>query len=534
VNRTRIVKLIRWTAIPVLLALAVIILVSLRQRTKSGQSAAPTPSLAQEPGRPSQPTANPSAAAEDEWNTWKDRIGSYTAKDFQALAEAAIDISDPARRQTILAQVLTAWLKSDARSFHKYFMALEVSNESAKLGLLAAALKPALAELAENIPTSDTLKEIVRRMIAHLARDNPRDALEWASIWLKGDTHDSALVQIMRPLAEQDPARALRELANISSPLRHMQALAAIGGAWAKTEADAAAAWAAQIPAPTDRAMAMNAVLLSIAQNNPAEAATRLADAESIMLEEYLLNYRASLAALNLTEADLANDPDSYMEMRNAGSLPPPNSPDVELMGEAARVIASKLANNDPAAGANWAEALESEYLKLTAMKGALAGWSRSEPQAAVEYFTANYTQSTEILSSLFSTWATSDPGAAASGVSLLDNATNRSIATETVAKTWATVDPAGAARWIDQLPQAQQTDQARLAVATALSPTNPQEAWNRGLEIMDASTQYKALKTALSEMVSVDPSAARALLASAQLSATNVSRLSELLLAVQ
>jgi len=167
-------------------------------------------------------------------------------------------------------------------------------------------------------------------------------------------------------------------------------------------------------------------------------------------------------------------------------------------------------------------------------MKGALAGSSRSEPEGAIDYFAAHCAQYGEILGWLFGTWTAANPSAAATGISLLESPAHRSIATDTVAKTWATMDPASTARWMDQLPDAQLTNQARLALATGLSPINPTEAWNRALEILDPSLQYKALKTTLSELVSVNPEAARTLLASTNLPPNNLERLTELLRATQ
>jgi hypothetical protein len=531
-KRDAIIRRLGWTLLVAVLAVSGIFFLRSQSFNSTARSAASSQSAAKTPGETNgasrEDLANP--ASKIDWNTWAQRIGTYSARDYETLARAALTIADSARRGAILSEVLSAWLKFDARSFHKFFMALEVANDTEALALLAEALKTALAQVADEIPRSDTLKEIVRRVVAHLARIDPEGALTWASAVLRGDTHDSALVQIVRPLAERSPARALEVIGRISAPLRTMQAQVAAGGAWAKRDPTAAANWADQLTVPTARAMTMNAVLLSIAQANPSDAAQRLANTESLMLQEYVVKFHNALFAVNLTEADVANDTEAYLELRNAGALPPPISPDVELMGDAARVIANKLASGNAQSGTVWAESLETDFLKLTAMRGALAGWSRAEPAAAVAYFATHYPKYSEMLSSIFETWTVSDPAAAAAGIRLVNDAATRAIAIETVARSWAPLDPAKAAGWLNEIPVADRTDGARLAVVSALATVNPSEAWSRAMEIRDPSMQYRALKSAFGAMMSTDPAAARKLLTSAALPAKYVERLNDLL----
>jgi hypothetical protein len=450
--------------------------------------------------------------------------------DFRRQVERALRISDPARRRAVLTGVLASWLQSDPAGFEKYLMALEVDGADGKLAMLADALDGALAALDPKVVASAEVREPLRRFIVHMASADPATAAAWADAWLDDDTRESALVRIAGALAARDPDAALAMAAALKSQFRRMQAYAVVGGVWARTDAAAATAWASALPAPTDRAMALNAVLMNVAQNDAPSAAADLATAEHAMGTEYQMQYARDLASMNVTEADLANDPQKFEEMMSAGAIPPPTSSDVELLADAARVIAGRLGAENGAASVAWAEALENEFVRLSAVKGAVTGWSETDPAAAASWVASHYGRYTEMVTAVYETWAGSAPSSAAAATQWLDDAELRASAIETVATTWAAEDPAAAARWADRLPLAEQTDAVRLAIVTGLSTANPVDAWNRAQAIQDPSMQYRALKVAFSELVIRTPGRARELLASSNLTGRTAERLQALL----
>lgn len=451
-------------------------------------------------------------------------------KDFQNLVDAALRIRDREERRRVLAGVLTEWLQVDAAGFEKYLMRLEVDGHLEKLALLADGLADALAGLDDATARSAEVIEPVRRFILHLTREDPEKALEWADRWLEDDVHESTLVQIAGAFARRDPAEGIAIAKTLKGQLRRMQAYAIVGSVWAETDGAAAVEWASTIHLPTERAMALNATLMSWAQYDPASAAARLSSAELSMAQDYYAQYLTDLATMNVTEADLTNAPELYEEMAAAGTIPPPTSSDVQLLADAARVIASKLALGDPAAGTAWAEALADEFLRLNAVKGALGGWSHDDPAAAAAFVAERYGEYQEMVTAVYETWADAAPPDAAAATRLLDDPTLRASATEAVVEAWAADHPARAARWVDTLPQAEQTDAIRLAVVTALSESNPEAAWARARAIQDPSMQYRALKTAFSELVIQKPATARDLLAASNLTGRTAERLEELL----
>ncbi len=465
---------------------------------------------------------------------WLDRIRAASPADYAALADELLRLSDPDVRQAALAELLRLWLHADAHAFNKYFMALEVENDVPNLNLLADALKVALTQLDDDAAASDAVKDLVRRLVMHLARHDPDAALAWANDWLLDDTRDAALVQIARSLTQRSPAEGLQVVAQIAAPLRRMQGLAAVGGIWARTDSAAALRWAAALLRPTEQALALNSVLLTLAHGDARAAAAELAAHERRMAEDYRARYERDLAAMNLTPADLANAPEKYRELLEAGALPPPTSPDVELLAEAARVIASRLGETGDRMGAAWAESLNNDLLRLHAARGALAGWSHVDPAAAVAYFNDHYASYPELVGSLYENWAAADAANAAAGTRLLGDAALRATAVESVASAWATRDSTGAANWLDQLPATDRTDAARLAVVYGLAETQPAQAWSRALQIQDSALQYRGLKAAFANLLTQDVNQARRLLESSPLTPRINERLLDVLREVE
>jgi len=235
---------------------------------------------------------------------------------------------------------------------------------------------------------------------------------------------------------------------------------------------------------------------------------------------------------MGLNEIDLANDEEKYLELAEAGAVPPPTSSDVELMGDAARVVATKLAEQGPAEAVAWAEGLENEQLRRDAVTGALVGWSEIDPAAAAEYAADKYADVPEVVTAVYDGWVDRAAEQAAAAAAALDDPTLRAAATAAVVDAWAASDPVAAAAWIDGLPDGQRTDAIQLAVVTGMSSVDPVDAWQRAQAIQDPRLQLRALKTAFSTIVTEQPEIAGDLLAAAPLSANTAEHLHDVLAA--
>jgi hypothetical protein len=461
---------------------------------------------------------------------WDARIAMADTGDFTALFDEAAALPDEDGREELLARLVAGWLRADAHGLMRHFMRLEVTGDRVRLDLLARALMKGLTDLDAGLAASDTIRELIRRLVLHLARTDPETALAWASRWLLGDARDAAFVEIARGLARADLSGALELAEGIGSPLRRMQALAVVGGIWARGDLGASVDWASRRVPPTERALALNAALLAGAGANPVEAAQSLAVAERTLAEEHRVTLRTALAALNLTEADLANDPDTYREKLAEGVVPPATSSDVELLGEAARAIGLHWARLDAGAVLDWAQSLESDYLRVRAVKGGLTTLGLSDPAAALNRFFEGYGHHADILASIYESWTERDPSGAAGSSLELSDPTHRRTAVQAVAAAWAPASPVEAARWVDALPATDRTDSLVLTAVEALAADHPAESWRRALQVADPGLRTRALRVAFSSYATVAPEEARRALSSTELPPALAERLAEML----
>lgn len=464
--------------------------------------------------------------------TWQAMIAE--SDDLKGLLNSVMTVRDPALQQAVVTSIIDRWLLVEPAGFIKYLNAMQVSGDHDSLAVVALALQDSLTRLTVESAGSDEILVVVQRLISYLASTDPAKALEWARRFLLDDTLDSAVVSIARGMSRTDVGEALRIAGSIQSPLRRSQAFAAVGTVWAASNPVAALGWAVSLKNHGERALTINSVLLVTASQNPPAAARSLSDQAKRINDQYVQERAAQLAAAGITEADLANDPDSFREMLEAGTIPPPSSPDIELLATASKVIGSKLASGDPAAALDWAQALDGDFLKLTSLSGVLEGWAKTDPAAALAFVSQNHPANGDLLDSVYRAWAAADPRAAATATRQIEDPNRRQAALENVVKVWAIRgDPDETAGFLSQLPASENTDAASCALATAISFNQPERAWQIAQSITAEATQYRALKSAFSVLVTRDPEAAGQLLATSNLPARTTELLTGVLKAV-
>jgi hypothetical protein len=515
--------------IVLLLALGLVFYV----RSRNAELAAIAPAAVPAPGLDSaSPPGTAPAPQPMDLDSWKTRIAQ--AEDLSALMKEALLIADADLKQAVVASLIDRWLLVDAKGFIKFINALEVGGDRASLAVMALALQESLTRLSPETAGSDEILTVVQRLISWLASTDPIKALEWAQRYLLEDTLDQALVTIARGLTRSDVPAAIRIAEGIQSPLRRSQAMAAVGTGWAARNPTEALKWVVSLKNHAERALALNAVLLVTAGRDLPVAARSLSGEARFINEQYVRDRAARMAAAGVTEADLANDPESYREMLESGAIPPPSSPDIELLAGAGRVIASKLASDSAAEGVRWAEALEGDYLKLTSLSGALDSWGKTDPEAALAFVSQNYPANNDLHTSVYRAWATADPRAAAEAAQQIGDPYRRTVVMENVIKVWAAAGEANAAAdFLGTLPVSPSTDAASSALAAALSHQQPERAWQIARGISNESAQYRAHKSAFAVLVTRDPDAAGQLLHATTLPAQTRQLLSDMLSAV-
>jgi hypothetical protein len=474
------------------------------------------------------------AGADYNISQWLERISDTSAKDLKSLMEEAMMLSDAGLRRQVIEGIVDRWLTEDAQGFTKYWAALEVHGADDKLAMVAEALQNSLTKLDESAAASDEIYVIVQRLISYLANTDPERALEWANLWLLNDAKENALVSVARNMAKTDINRSLAIIADLKSPVRRGQAVAAVAIVWASKDLNAALSWAGSLPNSVERGLALNGALLVAAQQDPVMASQSLKGHAQQINEDYVREREAELASKGLTDADLAEDSETYKEMLAAGNISAPYSADVELMADAGKVLGAKLAESDPAGAVEWAANLETDYLKLKSLSGVLEGWAKTDPHSALSYLNEHFPHNNDLYASLYSAWSTVDSSSAAEGALSITDPYQRSLALETVISNWATRGDANAAlAFMLQLPTAEITDGVRAATATAISQSSSQKAWEIAQGISNENAQFRALKTAFSTLVIENPSEASALLASTTLPEKTTDRLRDMIDAV-
>ena len=186
---------------------------------------------------------------------WGERIADTPSNDLQALIEEAMKIGDANLRKKVIEGIVDRWLKEDIQGFTKYWAALEVHGADDKLAMLALALQGSLTKLDETRAASDEIYIVVQRLISYLASSDPELALQWAKKWLLDDAQEHALVAVARNMARTDVNHALAIIADMKSPVRRGQAVAAVAIIWASRDLNAALAWAGGLPNTIERAL---------------------------------------------------------------------------------------------------------------------------------------------------------------------------------------------------------------------------------------------------------------------------------------
>ena len=465
---------------------------------------------------------------------WNERISETDISAFRSLMDAAMQIEDPELRNTVIVAITDRWLKEDPSNFNKYLAALEVHGDEAKLSYLVLAMQESLTKLDPQQASSDEVLIAVQRLIAYLAEHDPDLALAWAKKWLLDDTLESALASVARGYARTDIAKALAVIDTITSPLRRGQALATVGGIWALTDPAAALKWSMALPNLAERALTLNQVLLATAKMDLDAAAQQLKQQAEVINANYQTYRDQEMAKNGVSGIDEANDPERYKEAMEAGLILPPSSPDVELMADAGHTIGTKMGNGDGEKAVSWAESLENEFLKAKAVTGALEGWAKTDAEAALSYLNENYPDDTEMLKSIYASWASIDQTGAADGVKLISDPAKRALALEAVVTSWtAKGNTAEAVAYLNQLPASEVSDGTKTVLVNAMSQSTPQEAWQLAQTINDPRAQFRALKNAFSNLVIQSPAQASALLASSSLSNDASGRLQDMLDAV-
>ncbi len=408
---------------------------------------------------------------------WKSEINSAKTDSYPALMDGALRVGDPAMRGQVVELLLVKWLNADRETYLQYLDQLESSDDEGKDAwpVLVPAFVKAVPQLGEQAASSPDLEEAVQWMTDYYAEQDPPAALEWAKKWLLGDAQESAMATIAGQLSKTSLEQAVALADGLKSPQSRTDAMANIGAELAKQDPQKALAWAQSLDNEDDKAAAVEEVMWALSDADPTAAAQQV---------------------------KAINNP--------------------ELLQNIAGSIAESLAAKDPAQAMQWAETIPAGAAQDEAVSGALAGWAKTDPKAALANFQSKHATNLDAAEGIFEEWASNSPEAAAAQAKQIADATVRERAVSGVVNGWLDSgnDSQAVEQWVDQLPEGKDRDVASAAIVDSLSADDPQVAWDRALTIKDAQVRQEAVLSAFSGLAQTDSANAQAAINSPSLSA--------------
>ena len=369
------------------------------------------------------------------------------------------------------------------REFGQAFQHLVDRDLDAALGALRRMIRG---------PNYDTALHL---LLDALHRRDPERALALAREL--ATTRDQAAIYnvFFDTFARENPATAVVRLALVPAGPARENALRALAGAWLRTDAPAALAWAQNLP-PADRAPAIESALHELALKDPLQvielAQKNLTDPA---LERTLL-----LALRKITETNPAAAA-GLVTLLPAGAT----------QTSAALDIARALAAKNPATALDFIGQLPAGPAQTLALNNALTSWAAAAPAAAGQYVAALPPGPTQNAAAAhLATLLAREPANALAWAQSLPAATARDAALVSIANTWAQTDPAAATRWASTQP-AGPTASTALTGALSYWLLTDSAAARDFVTTLPAATQLAAAASIAPQLAQRDPTAALA-----------------------
>jgi len=217
------------------------------------------------------------------------------------------------------------------------------------------------------------------------------------------------------------------------------------------------------------------------------------------------------------------------------------NFPAGQLLSDSIGIAMNKWAEKAPREAWVWADQHLSGPLKDRALTDLMIGWSRRSPQQAADWLGSTGLTSQPLFNALASTWAESDPVAAAKWAASLPAghakdtavvgvagawAANDPKAAAThfkdelaagkdlnlavvLADVWATTDPAATAKWLADLPEGSTKNEAAATLATVWAASDIRAAIAWSGSISDADTRRQVIAHIGTTWGAIEPVAA-------------------------
>ncbi len=424
---------------------------------------------------------------------------------------------------THLEELIRRWMNTDLAGFVEFLDELEVDDEDRTVWLtLAPAMMAALPDVNDQVASSTQLLEIIERVIANVAGNDPVQALAWAREWLLGDGLESALTSIASELAAVDPDAATALVTEISAPPKRLEAAMGVGLALGEQDPDFALEWAGRFINPAEKAYAMCGVLTGMAATDTQRAATVFSEHVEARQQEFSATVRADREASGISLEEAYEGLSAEEATRAEANL---TDPSAAYIVDAAYAVASEWAAKNPTQALAWARSLSVGRGRGEAVEAVFEAWAFDAPAPAYQAYLAEPIRTPEMADGLFGTWASLDPTAAAQAALALPTGTERTAAIESVTRGWieSGAAPDTVVRWTQSLGSPNEKDRALAVVASEVAYDNPVLAWHQVEGITDPVSRNQLVYEVFPNLAETNPAVAERALAGMKLTEVEV-----------
>ncbi|MDQ8195362.1 hypothetical protein QEH59_13070 [Coraliomargarita sp. SDUM461004] len=297
--------------------------------------------------------------------------------------------------------------------------------------------------------------------------DEILEIYDWVGEVATGQTYDSKVGDVIRSLAQVDPARA--------------------------------EAFVLDLPAGNARMNALSNYARQLAEHDPASA----------------INFALSMGYEDEKQRVLRGMGWQLTRYgsENIRSLIA-SSEDSTLQRQLASQVVNDWSKYDQAGALAWAESLSDDQARSMAVQNVYANWMQAAPQQAFTYLKNSVEQSKQrnYLRSGFQQWSREDPAEAITWLSQLPNTIDENASADlygSVANNYVQHDPMAASEWISTLEEGPARDRSVSSLVQSISRNDPEAGFIWAATLSDPEIRKNDLSRSLREWVKIDPSAA-------------------------
>ena len=441
------------------------------------------------------------------------------------------DDSTPAH-QTFLSPYSSPYLWSSVSPFGSTGYTVFQSNTSQLVGQWAERDPAAAEAYARGISDSGKRIAALGAIAQTMAQKDPEAALAWARALDKSDGQQNAIVSVVGVMAQKDPEQVSGLIDELVTPQQRSSLLQTIASQWIQKDPEAGMAWLESLPSSQARAYAYNSAIYQVMQQDP-DRAIELVDKIPLNNRNHMIPQLASswaqkdlpaarewVMSLESNEQNNAlnsmfgtwakEDPASAIEFLESDA-----SADLQYRSNLFSTLTGQWAIDDRGAALDWAQGIEDETTRRSALGGIYNQWAGSSPEEAAAHLAelGDPVARETLISSLAGQWSNNDPEAALAWFDQLP-AEDRDQVGGNIAQSLSYAMPDKAAEWFDRLVDAAAGDEEKLRsmahsasnIASQWAQHDPQAAvqWADGLE--DPQMRSDALGRVASTWVQFDP----------------------------